>query len=227
MKFWFACLLGCVCVGFSGCVRAYYKTEVAPNLTLNKTQTLMFGLEKNATIADKKLKILLGDALIANGYQAAEFNSNRKNPPCLVTFSQQVFSTQYTQSHTTFRSKTINTYTPPIYSQGVYIPATVVSSVINIPTQVVETKILTTKGVGISISCKEDGEFVQVSSGAVIAEIDDYKEHTKSILDNLVKRLGQDFTGKVVVHNFFKENAQPTDKISSRKCQNLAKCGSM
>lgn len=227
MKFLFACLLGCVCVGFSGCVRAYYKTEIAPNLTLNKTQTLMFGLEKNATIADKKLKILLGDALVANGYQVAEFNSNRKNPPCLVTFSQQVFSTQYTQSHTTFRPKTINTYTPPIYSQGVYFPAAIVSSTIDIPTEVVETKILTTKGVGVAISCKEGGEFVQVSNGVVIAEIDDYKKHTKSILDNLVKRLGQDFTGKLVIYNFFKENAQAIDKNSSRKCQNLAKCNSM
>lgn len=176
----------------NACATAYYSTESDPQAVFDKTQPLTIFINQPTTITDKKFGLLLGDLMVENGFNIVNFNMESQETPCFITFSMNTTSNQRTESYTTYHTST--TYISGIFTGNTYNPGTTITT--TTPITNVYTDTIIRKNIGISIFCEtENQESSQVWYGFVSANVDDYKNYEKNIMQNLIDLIGKDFKG--------------------------------
>ena len=161
---------------FSGCgARVYYSAESEPQFIFNKQEPIAFYFDEMPSVSDKKLGRLLGELMVTEGFKVAGFNTNSRTP-CKVTFKANTSSQHYTNDY--------------IKSQA------------NITINSKITKKMTLyQNMVANIFCENNGKLDNVWYGFFSAKAKTYKKYEKYILINLIKLIGADFKGYIVVKN--------------------------
>ena len=171
----------------NGCsAKAYYSTQIDPQITFNKQEPPTIYTDEMPSITDKKFALSLAETMVEYGFQINGFNLETKSTNCYLVFSLDTSSSQYTGSYTTYNTSTA-------YISGKYTSITT-------PNTNIYTIPIVTKKIAVSIICKDNrGKKTQVWFGYVGANIRDYDKYQQKIIKNLVELVGKDFKGYLKV----------------------------
>lgn len=114
-KFFVASIfLSCV---FAGCsTTAYYSTQIDPQITFDKQESLAIYTKETPSITEKKFALLLADAMIENGFKINGFNyESKKNKLLHNFFYGHILFTTYWELH--YISHKYNIHTRDLWRQ--------------------------------------------------------------------------------------------------------------
>ena len=177
MKWVYFVVLLISAVIFSGCgARVYYSVESDPQFMFDKQEPIAIYFDEMSSIADKKLGRLLGELMVTEGFKVAGFNIDSQKTTCRVTFKANTSSQQYT---------------------GDYIKS---QANITISSKITKKKTLY-QNMDANIFCENNGRLDNIWYGFFSAKAKAYNKYEKYILIELIKLMGIDFKGYIVVKN--------------------------
>lgn len=192
------------CLMLSGCATtAYYSTEQDPQIAFDKQEPITIFLGRNPSISDKKFGLLLGELMIEEGFSINGFNTESKQIPYALVFDIETKSSQYTGSYnyTTYNYSTQSTYIPGAFGNG-YNPGTTITTTTQTPTTHTQfyTGTYVYKIIRIYVFFKNTkNEMEQLWYGGVSVGASAYSQYEKNTIRNLVKLIGQNHKGDLVI----------------------------
>ena len=189
---------GVVMFLFGGCASAWYSTEADPQIPFDKEKWLTIYLGEEPTIKDKKLGLLLGNLLVEEGFVVSGFNMIEVKTPCGVTFSQDISSTPYTGSYTTYHTTTNTTYIPGSFGNG-YNPGRTITTRTTTPQTHTYSGLIVKQNIGMSIFCENNGKRERIWFGFMSANVSEYEQYQEKAIKNLIKLIGKDFKGDIEI----------------------------
>lgn len=188
---------GLIVVLFCGCASAYYSTETDPQIPYDKEKWLAIYLGEEPSIKDKKLGLLLGKLMAEEGFIVSGFNMMEVKTPCGVTFSQNISSTPYTGSYTTYNTTTSKTFIPGNFTGNGYSPGRTITTRTTTPQTHIYSGLIVKQNVGLSIFCENNGKRERVWFGFMSANVSEYEKHQEKAIKNLIRLIGKDFKGDI------------------------------
>lgn len=192
--------LGLAILLFGGCASAWYSTETDPQIPFDKEKSLTIYLGDNHTIQDKKLALLLGKLMVDEGFIISGFNIMEVKTPCGIVFNQDVTSTPYTRSYTTYHTTTSNTYIPGTFGNG-YNPGRTITTRTTTPQTHIYSGAIVRKTLGVSVFCDNNGKRERIWFGFMSVDPSSYDSYQETALKNLIKLIGKDFKGDIQIWN--------------------------
>ena len=183
-----------VCIYFSGCSSAYYKTESAFGAKIDKSQPLAIITPENANVEESNFGRALGHLMAQSGYSIIGINTESKGKDtCGVFYSLDEPTYQNIGSYTTNNTTTS-------YTSG-FVGGNYVSTRTNTTTPQTHTYTYYTtyKKIYVRIGClNAQGKVDYLWNGFASAEIDDYRDNQENTIKNLIGLMQEEkFRGNV------------------------------
>ncbi len=181
----------------SGCTSSiYYNAELDPSHSINQRANFRVFLPKNPTIEDKKIKVMLEEALIRHGYM------NNPNIQAQYGIFFQTLEKTYTSTQNTTDKVPTTSYSTT-YVKGVPVVTTTQEEQVVARTYTVSN---TYKKIKVYLVVKNDEKLEEVWTGFTSPELDTYKENPAAVIDQLVQLMGKDFEDDIFVEMDPNEN---------------------
>lgn len=117
--------------------------------------------------------------------------------PCGVTFSQNVSSTPYTGSYTTYNTTTSSTFIPGNFTGNGYNPGRTITTRTTTPQRHTYSGLIVMQNIGVSIFCEMGDKRERVWFGFMSANVSEYEKHQEKAIKNLIRLIGKDFKGDI------------------------------